>query len=223
MFTGIIEATGHIGIIRSQGGDSRLFIKSGGLDLSDVRLGDSIAVSGVCLTVTELETSGFWADVSNETMTHTRMSEYVVGARVNLEKALTLATRLGGHMVSGHVDGVGTVVDRYDDGRSIRLVIDAPEALAKYIAEKGSITVDGVSLTVNSVSKAQFVLNIVPHTAAETIIETYRQGSRVHLEVDLVARYLERLLTYQADDMSPQSPNESKISLDLLAKSGFLK
>ncbi len=223
MFTGIIEATGHIGIIRSQGGDSRLFIKSGGLDLSDVRLGDSIAVNGVCLTVTELETSGFWADVSNETMTHTRMSEYVVGARVNLEKALTLATRLGGHMVSGHVDGVGTVVDRYDDGRSIRLVIDAPEALAKYIAEKGSITVDGVSLTVNSVSKAQFVLNIVPHTAAETIIETYRQGSRVHLEVDLVARYLERLLTCQADDMSPQSPNESKISLDLLAKSGFLK
>lgn len=223
MFTGIIEATGHIGVIRSQGGDSRLFIQSGGLDLSDVKLGDSIAVNGVCLTVTELGTGGFWADVSNETMTHTRMSDYVVGARVNLEKALTLATRLGGHMVSGHVDGVGTVVDRYDDGRSIRMVIDAPEALAKYIAEKGSITVDGVSLTVNAVSKAQFVLNIVPHTAAETIIETYRQGSRVHLEVDLVARYLERLLTCQADDMSPQSSNESKISLDFLAKSGFLK
>lgn len=221
MFTGIIEAIGSVGVIRSQGGDSKLFIEAADLSLSDVKLGDSIAVNGVCLTVTTLESNGFWADVSNETMTHTRMAGYSVGTHVNLEKALTLATRLGGHMVSGHVDGVGVVVDRYDDGRSIRIVIDAPEELAKYIAEKGSITVDGVSLTVNSVKGAQFVLNIVPHTAAETVINEYRQGDKVHLEVDLVARYLERLLTFEN---SPSSGgNSSNVNLDFLAKNGFLK
>mgnify|MGYP000037542361 CR=1 FL=1 len=219
MFTGIIEAIGQIGIIRSQGGDSRLFIKSEQLDYSDVKLGDSIAVNGVCLTVTDLESHGFWADVSNETMIHTRMSEYSVGTRVNLEKALTLSTRLGGHMVSGHVDGVGVVLERYDDGRSIRFVIEAPESLAKYIAEKGSITVDGVSLTVNSVEKNQFVLNIVPHTAAETVIEGYKSGSKVHLEVDLVARYLERLLSCQE---SADSSQGSKINLAFLATNGFM-
>ncbi|UZE95622.1 riboflavin synthase [Alkalimarinus alittae] len=223
MFTGIIEAIGRIGVIRSQGGDSRLFIETDTLDLSDVKLGDSIAVNGVCLTVTTLENNGFWADVSNETMTHTRMSGYSVGTRVNLEKALTLSTRLGGHMVSGHVDGVGEVVDRYDDGRSIRFIINAPEDLAKYIAEKGSITVDGVSLTVNSVSGAQFVLNIVPHTAAETVINEYRQGCNVHLEVDLVARYLERLLTFGDGSTSPSSDSGSKINMDFLANNGFLK
>lgn len=223
MFTGIIEAIGRVGVIRSQGGDSRLFIETAGLTLSDVKLGDSIAVNGVCLTVTSLESNGFWADVSNETMTHTRMSGYSVGTPVNLEKALTLATRLGGHMVSGHVDGVGVVVDRYDDGRSIRIVIDAPEELAKYIAEKGSITVDGVSLTVNAVSAAQFVLNIVPHTAAETVINEYRQGCKVHLEVDLVARYLERLLTFENDNVSSSGDNSSNINLDFLANNGFLK
>lgn len=219
MFTGIIEAIGQIGIIRSQGGDSRLFISSEQLDYSDVKLGDSIAVNGVCLTVTNLESHGFWADVSNETMTHTRMSEYSVGTQVNLEKALTLNTRLGGHMVSGHVDGVGVVLERYDDGRSIRFVIEAPESLAKYIAEKGSITVDGVSLTVNSVEKNQFVLNIVPHTAAETVIEGYKQGSKVHLEVDLVARYLERLLSCSGTTDSSQG---SKINLAFLATNGFM-
>lgn len=223
MFTGIIEATGQVGVIRAQGGDCRLFIQSGKLDLSDVRLGDSIAVNGVCLTVTNLESTGFWADVSNETMTHTRMSEYTVGTKVNLEKALTLATRLGGHMVSGHVDGVGTVTERYDDGRSVRIVIDAPDELAKYIAEKGSITVDGVSLTVNAVSGGQFVLNIVPHTALETVIDGYRQGSRVHLEVDLVARYLERLLSFQGDKQPTESMKGSNISLDFLASNGFMK
>jgi len=219
MFTGIIEAIGQIGIIRPQGGDSRLFIKSEQLDYSDVKLGDSIAVNGVCLTVTDLEFRGFWADVSNETMIHTRMSGYSVGTRVNLEKALTLNTRLGGHMVSGHVDGVGLVLERYDDGRSIRFVIEAPDSLAKYIAEKGSITVDGVSLTVNSVEKSQFVLNIVPHTAAETVIEGYKPGSKVHLEVDLVARYLERLLSCQESTDSSQG---SKINLGFLATNGFL-
>ena len=219
MFTGIIEAIGQIGIIRPQGGDSRLFIKSEQLDYSDVKLGDSIAVNGVCLTVTDLEFRGFWADVSNETMIHTRMSGYSVGTRVNLEKALTLNTRLGGHMVSGHVDGVGLVLERYDDGRSIRFVIEAPDSLAKYIAEKGSITVDGVSLTVNSVEKSQFVLNIVPHTAAETVIDGYKPGSKVHLEVDLVARYLERLLSCQESTDSSQG---SKINLGFLATNGFL-
>lgn len=223
MFTGIIEAIGRIGVIRSQGGDSRLFIETNTLDLADVKLGDSIAVNGVCLTVTSLESNGFWADVSNETMTHTRMSAYSVGHRVNLEKALTLSTRLGGHMVSGHVDGVGEVVDRYDDGRSIRFVINAPGDLAKYIAEKGSITVDGVSLTVNEVSGAQFVLNIVPHTALETVINDYRQGSKVHLEVDLVARYLERLLSFSSETDSTAGHHRSSIDMGFLANHGFLK
>ena len=194
MFTGIIEAVGEVAAREPKGEDLRLHIRTGKLDLSDVALGDSIAVSGVCLTAVDLPGDGFWADVSGETLSKTVLGELRVGDAVNLEKALTPTTRLGGHLVSGHVDGIGEVLERRSEGRSERFRIRAPRALAKYIAPKGSICVDGVSLTVNAVEGAVFDLNIVPHTLAETTISEYRPGRRVNLEVDLIARYLERLL-----------------------------
>ena len=194
MFTGIIEAVGEIVTLQPLGGDQRVRVRTRKLDLSDVALGDSIAVSGVCLTVIELPGDGFWADVSAETLQRTIIGDAGPGARVNLEKALTPSTRLGGHLVSGHVDGIGEVEDRQDDGRSVRLRVRAPDTLARYIAEKGSICVDGVSLTVNAVQGAVFALNVVPHTLQETTMGGYRPGQRVNLEVDLIARYLERLV-----------------------------
>lgn len=194
MFTGIVEALGEIADSRTQDGDLRLYIRTGRLDLSDVQLGDSIAVNGVCLTVVALPGDGFWADVSRETLSHTRFDQLKAGQPVNLEKALTPSSRLGGHMVSGHVDGVGTIVEQRHDGRSIRMRIEAPKSLARYIAPKGSICVDGISLTVNAVDNQVFELNIVPHTLEQTLIKYYSVGRKVNLEVDLIARYLERLL-----------------------------
>ncbi len=194
MFTGIITAVGTITALQPRGGDTRLRVATGKLDLSDVRLGDSIAVSGVCLTAVELPGDGFWADASRETLERTILGEAVPGTRVNLEKALIPTTRLGGHLVSGHVDGIGTVAEWRPDGRSWRLRVQAPDELARYIAAKGSICVDGVSLTVNRVDGAAFELNIVPHTLAETTLADFKTGRRVNLEVDLIARYLERLL-----------------------------
>lgn len=194
MFTGIISAAGTIAALQPRGGDTRLRVATGKLDLSDVRLGDSIAVSGVCLTAVELPGDGFWADASRETLERTTLGEAVPGTRVNLEKALIPTTRLGGHLVSGHVDGIGTVAEWRPDGRSWRLRVQAPDELARYIAAKGSICVDGVSLTVNRVDGAAFELNIVPHTLAETTLADFKTGRRVNLEVDLIARYLERLL-----------------------------
>ncbi len=194
MFTGITTAVGTIAALQPRGGDMRLRIATGKLDLSDVQLGDSIAVSGVCLTAIELPGDGFWADASRETLELTILGEIAPGMKVNLEKALTPTTRLGGHLVSGHVDGIGTVSEWRPDGRSWRLRVQAPDALARYIAAKGSICVDGVSLTVNRVDGAAFELNIVPHTLAETTLANFQVGRRVNLEVDLIARYLERLL-----------------------------
>ena len=194
MFTGIIAAVGTITALQPRSGDVRLRITAGKLGLSDVQLGDSIAVSGVCLTAVELPGDGFWADASRETLECTILGGAALGMKVNLEKALTPTTRLGGHLVSGHVDGIGTVTEWCPDGRSWRLRIQAPDALARYIAAKGSICVDGVSLTVNRVDGAAFELNIVPHTLAETTLADFKTGRRVNLEVDLIARYLERLL-----------------------------
>lgn len=220
MFTGIIQATGRIARTEPRGGDLRLTIHTGKLDLSDVQLGDSIAVNGVCLTAVELPGDGFVADVSRESLSLTTIGGFSSGTRVNLEKALTLATRLGGHLVSGHVDGIGTVVERHDDARSVRFTVEAPAELARYIAHKGSITVDGTSLTVNAVDGACFELNIVPHTLAETIMADYRAGTPVNLEVDLVARYLERLLM---GDKAAEPGARTGVDLGLLARSGFLK
>ncbi|NVL26991.1 riboflavin synthase [Pseudomonas syringae pv. actinidiae] len=194
MFTGIIESIGSIRALTPKGGDVRVYVETGKLDLSDVKLGDSIAVNGVCLTAVELPGDGFWADVSRETLTVTAFVDLKSGSRVNLEKALTPTTRLGGHLVSGHVDGVGEIVARADNARAIQFTVRAPRELAKYIAHKGSITVDGTSLTVNSVNGAEFELTIVPHTLSETIMADYLPGRKVNLEVDLLARYLERLL-----------------------------
>src|SRR5690606_9890105 len=194
MFTGIIEAIGQIASLQPRGGDVRVQVRTGKLDLGDVRLGDSIAVNGVCLTVVELPGDGFWADVSQETTRRSAFVNLKVGSRVNREKALTASTRLGGHLVSGHVDGVGTVLSRTEEARSVRFRVEAPAALARYIAQKGSITVDGTSLTVNGVDGAVFDLNIVPHTLQETIMGDYQPGTAVNLEVDGIARYLDRLL-----------------------------
>jgi riboflavin synthase len=216
MFTGIIEAVGQVVALEPRAGDLRLRIQTGRLDLSDVQLGDSIATNGVCLTVVELPGDGYWADVSRETLDNTTIPQWKLGQPVNLEKALTPRTRLGGHIVSGHVDGVGEVVSRHPDARSERFRLRAPKELARYIAHKGSITVDGTSLTVNRVEGAEFELNIVPHTLQWTIMDSYRPGTRVNLEVDVLARYLERLLL---GDKAAE-PSET-ITLEFLAKHGF--
>lgn len=219
MFTGIIQAIGTISIIEPSGEDVRLRVHTGQLDLEDVQLGDSIAVNGVCLTAVELPGDGFWADVSGETLRRTMIGKLNKGSHVNLEKALTPTTRLGGHLVSGHVDGIGEVVSRTSDGRSEQFVIRAPDNLARYIAEKGSICVDGISLTVNEVDGADFKLNIVPHTLQETTMNGFNAGSKVNLEVDIIARYLERLI--QGEDAA-RSQNEG-ISLAKLQEHGFIK
>jgi len=194
MFTGIIQAVGEVAAIEQTGGDVKLRIKTGALPLEDVQLGDSIATNGVCLTVTELPGDGYWADVSTETLSLTSLKSIVVGSAVNLEKSLTPTTALGGHLVSGHVDGLGRVVGLTRDARSWRVSIEAPADLARYIAQKGSICVDGTSLTVNAVEGARFELNIIPQTWEETVFSGYALGSEVNLEVDVIARYLERLL-----------------------------
>ena len=218
MFTGIIEAVGQVVAVQPRNGDVRLRIKTGGLDLADVHLGDSIATNGVCLTVVELPGDGYWADVSRETLDNTTIPQWRVGQNVNLEKALTPQTRLGGHIVSGHVDGVGEVVSRHPDARSERFRLRAPKALAKYIAHKGSITVDGTSLTVNAVDGAEFELNIVPHTLAHTIMGEYQPGSSSNLEVDVQARNLERLML---GDKAAES-GDSGITMEFLAQHGFM-
>ncbi len=189
MFTGIIQAVGRIAQRESTGSDARLYVQTGTLDTKTVQLGDSIAVDGVCLTAVRLPGDGFWADVSGETLAHTTLGELQIGSKVNLEKALTPQTHLGGHIVSGHVDGVGTITQLYDDGRSIRLHIRAPDNLAKYIAQKGSICVDGISLTVNSVQGAELTLNIVPHTLAMTTLDQVKVGQRLRWVVELVRRF----------------------------------
>lgn len=218
MFTGIIQAVGRIEAIEPKGVDTRLHIATGKLDLSDVEIGDSIAVSGVCLTVVQRSDRGFWADVSAETLAKTSLGTLALGHGVNLEKALTPTTRLGGHLVSGHVDGVGQVVERFDEGRSVRFRFRAPDEIARYIASKGSICIDGVSLTVNEVEGSVFGVNIVPHTLEETTIKGYSAGSRVNLEVDIIARYLERLL------MGDEAARGARgISLEKLADYGFTK
>lgn len=194
MFTGIIQAVGKIANTEARGQDQRLAIQAGALDMSDVQMGDSIAVNGVCLTVVRFDASSFDVDVSAETLRCT--VGFVLDSEVNLEKALRLADRLGGHLVSGHVDGVGEVVRFEPVGDCYVLEISAPDEIAMFVATKGSVTVNGVSLTVNQVAGRQFSLNLIPHTLEMTTLKHLKLGSRVNLEVDLLARYAERLLHY---------------------------
>lgn len=194
MFTGIIQSVGRIVRLEPRGGDVRLHVDTADLDLADVQLGDSIAVSGVCLTAVTLDARGFGADVSNETLSLTTLGRHKAGDPVNLEKALRLADRLGGHLVSGHVDGVGKVVSITPDGRSQRWTFEVPPALARYIAAKGSVCIDGTSLTVNEVNGARFGVNLIPHTVEHTAFHARRVGDAVNIEVDVIARYVERLI-----------------------------
>ena len=201
-----------------QGESIRLKVGVGKLDMSDVALGDSIATNGVCLTVVDYSPHHYSADVSAETIRLTGFAQYKPGTQVNLEKAMQVSSRFGGHIVSGHVDGVGEVSRIIQHSDYVEIWIDAPDDLAKYIAHKGSITVDGVSLTVNKVNGSEFMLWIIPHTLQETVLGTYKTGTRVNLEVDVIARYLERLML---GDKAASKKND--ISLEFLAEHGYLK
>ena len=200
MFTGIIQAVGRVAAIEAGALDVRLRIEKGKLPLDGVALGDSIATSGVCLTVTELPGDGYWADVSPETLSLTTLGQKAVGDPVNLETSLTLNTPLGGHLVSGHVDGVGAIEAIEEEARFWRVRVAAPENLARYVAMKGSICVDGTSLTVNKVDGRRFELTIIPQTWEETVFSDYEVGNAVNLEVDVIARYLERLMQFGATE-----------------------
>lgn len=216
MFTGIVEAVGTLTAITPKGEDISVTVEVGKLDMSDVKLGDSIATNGVCLTVVDFSSTSYTADLSIETLQKTGFTDYQAGDKVNLEKAMLPTTRFGGHIVSGHVDGVGEIVERNMVGRAIEFWVSMPEEIAKYVAEKGSITVDGISLTVNDLRKNAFRLTIVPHTGEETTIADFHVGRKVNLEVDVLARYMERLLTSQRE----QQP-ESRITMDFLQQNGF--
>ncbi len=226
MFTGIIAAIGKVESLQAQGGDVRLQVASADLDLSDVKLGDSIANNGVCLTVVAMDNAKLSFDVSRETLDCTSLGSLSSGSEVNLEKALAVGDRLGGHFVSGHVDGLGKVISKQESARSVIFRFEVPAGLERYIAEKGSICIDGTSLTVNNVadnhnrhsrvggeSSNWFEVNIIPHTMQETIMSNYQIGTKVNLEVDLIARYLERLLPNQA----------TSITRETLLNNGFIK
>lgn len=216
MFTGIIEAVGTLKAITPKGEDISVTVDAGKLDMADVKLGDSIATNGVCLTVVAFTDSSYQADLSLETLKKTGFANYSVGDKVNLEKAMLPTTRFGGHIVSGHVDGVGEIVDRQQVGRAVEYWVQMPSEITKYVAQKGSITVDGISLTVNDLRKDAFKLTIVPHTSEETTIDQFQVGRKVNLEVDVMARYMERLLQAQT-----HSEPESRVTMEFLQQNGF--
>ena len=216
MFTGIIQSVGAVKQLQKTGGDVRLHISCDAFDFEQIALGDSIAVNGVCLTVVSKSDAGFAADVSIETLEHTSLKQLAAGVPVNLECAVTPITPLGGHLVSGHVDGVGEIVALHEDARSTRYEVQVPDELARYIAKKGSVCIDGVSLTVNDVNGNQFGINIIPHTKQHTIFANYRTGTPVNIEVDVIARYVERLLLGEK-----AADKGSKLSEAFLAEHGF--
>jgi len=213
MFTGIIATIGKIESVQAKGGDIRLQVATQNLDLSDVKLGDSVANNGVCLTVIAMSQGSLSFDVSRESLDRTSLGAVKAGSEVNLEKALAVGDRLGGHFVSGHVDGLGKVIAKQESARSVQFRFEVPLGLERYIAEKGSICIDGTSLTVNKAENNWFEVNIIPHTMQETIMKSYRVGTQVNLEVDLIARYLERLLPKQ----------DSGITRETLLQNGFIK
>lgn len=222
MFTGIIEATGKIVAITPTQGDVRLKIQSDYLDFADVKLGDSIASNGICLTVVEQGKDWYAVDISRETLNKTAMQQWQVGDVVNLEKAMLPTTRFGGHIVTGHVDTTGTVKLIKNDSRSIYIEIEIPSDFTKYVATKGSVTVDGISLTSNLVEGNVISLNIIPHTAQVTNISRHwKVATKVNIEVDVVARYLEKLLMSTPDNLS--NSNHEGITLSFLQQNGFSK
>lgn len=222
MFTGIIEATGKIVAIKPTQGDVRLKVQSDYLDFADVKLGDSIASNGICLTVVEQGKDWYAVDVSRETLNKTAMQQWQVGDVLNLEKAMLPTTRFGGHIVTGHVDTTGTVKLIKNDSRSIYIEIEIPSEFTKYVATKGSVTVDGISLTSNLVEGNVISLNIIPHTAQVTnIARHWKVATKVNIEVDVVARYLEKLLVSAPDNMS--NSNHEGITLSFLQQNGFSK
>ncbi|MDX1561565.1 MAG: riboflavin synthase [Gammaproteobacteria bacterium] len=194
MFTGIVKGTGKLVDVTDRGSDRTLVVGTAGVALGEIKVGDSIAVNGVCLTATDVQSDAFTADVSAETLARTTLGRLERGTAVNLESSLKLGDSLDGHLVFGHVDGVGQIASLAESGRSTELVIDVPEGLGRYIAVKGSVTVDGTSLTVNAVARDRFTVNIIPHTREITIISAYGRGTPVNIEVDMIARYLERLV-----------------------------
>ena len=224
MFTGIIESVGKVKSMQPTGGDIRLTIESDGLDFSDVKLGDSIASNGICLTVVDFGSNHYSVDVSRETIAHTALEDLKPGHVVNLEKAMLPTTRFGGHIVAGHVDGVGVVRKLQKDARSIYIEIEIPQELAHYTATKGSITLDGISLTTNLVRDNIVSLNIIPHTAQVTnIAQHWLVGDKVNVEVDIVARYLERLLTKPQTASATAQNTPSNITETFLADNGFMR
>ena len=194
MFTGIIQTIGNISKIDSNGPDSRIVFKAGRMKLDDVKIGDSISVNGVCLSITEKTKDSFSSDLSSETLNLTTFIEMRANSKVNLEKAMSFSSRVNGHLIAGHVDGVGVIKEMKNDGRSILILIEFPEELDKYISKKGSIAVDGVSLTINGTKENTFSINIIPYTLSGSIISEYNIGTKVNIEVDLIARYLEKLV-----------------------------
>jgi len=224
MFTGIITAIGRIEKMRPQGGDLRLTITSQDLRWQDFAVGDSISVNGVCLTASEILRNGFIADVSVETTQVTALANLARGSKVNLEPSISVGQRLGGHLVSGHVDCVGRIISRESDARSVRLVVEYPAEYGRFIARKGSVCIDGASLTVNEVSENTFGVNIIPHTSEATIIGGYRLGTEVNIEVDLLARYVERLLSHgdeSANASIKKSISKSTITREFLRAYGY--
>ena len=217
MFTGIVQAVGKLRSVEDRGEDRRFHIEAGDLDLADVRGGDSMCVSGVCLTVLTVGGTDFSTDVSVETLASTTFSRLVVDDAVNLEKAVTPTTALGGHFVSGHVDGVGKIVDRRQAGRSTAMRLTTPANLTKYIAQKGSVSIDGISFTVNDVQGPEFEINVIPHTLAQTTAGSFAVGREVNLEVDIIARYLESLL------LDNEQAVDSTVTAKFLREHGFIR
>lgn len=216
MFTGLIEDLGTVRSLQTGGGSGRITIATS-LSMDEIALGDSIAVNGVCLTVVNYGSGQFSADVSAESLSRTVLGDLRPGQHVNLERALRLSDRLGGHLVSGHVDGLGVVTERYQDRNAVRFTVEVPAALQRYLVEKGSVAIDGISLTVNSVSAQGFSVAVIPHSLAKTTLQERRVGSTVNIETDLLGKYVERLLR-----PASERGEEGALSLDMLAKNGFL-
>ena len=214
MFTGIIKSIGKIISIKPSGVDTRLSVDVGNMPFDNVEMGESISINGACMTVVAFDKNSFSVDVSRESLAMTKLGRLGMGSTVNLERAMRLSDRLGGHLVSGHVDGVGQITQRVSEGQSVRFSVSVPVELAKYIAHKGSVCIDGVSLTVNDVHEKEFSLQVIPHTLQETIFSDYSIGDEVNIEVDLIARYLERLL------MTTEEPSSS-VTMEQLVKAGF--